>query len=69
MPYSIIKFKNNSFAVACSHNRAWAYYAESVNNEYAFPAYTCDSYDSFMKSECNSTRSNPAYMGYIASPR
>ncbi|KAK6629854.1 hypothetical protein RUM43_003675 [Polyplax serrata] len=52
--------------VACSHNRAWAYYAESVNNEFAFPAYSCGSYDNFMKRECNETTLEPAYMGYLA---
>ncbi|KAL0274603.1 UNVERIFIED_CONTAM: hypothetical protein PYX00_002698 [Menopon gallinae] len=59
--------------VACSHNRAWMYYAESVNNEYAFPASFCPSYDAYERGLCNESRADSAgpvaYMGYVADGR
>lgn len=58
------------FTVACSHNRAWMYYAESVLNENAFPALPCSNSEAFHGGECNTTqeRGVPAFMGFAANP-
>lgn len=49
------------------------YYAESVNNEYAFPASFCPSYDAYERGFCNESRTDSdmpvAYMGYVADGR
>ncbi|XP_073985644.1 pancreatic lipase-related protein 2 isoform X2 [Rhodnius prolixus] len=55
--------------VACSHNRAWKYYAESVKAPYDFPAIPCPSYQMFKLGKCHGTfYRSAAYMGYIADP-
>ncbi|XP_066901536.1 lipase member I-like [Halyomorpha halys] len=58
--------KLNEF-VACSHNRAWRFYAESVKNPYAFPAYECHDYHAFQAGLCP-PKGKQAYMGYLADP-
>ncbi|CAH1408101.1 unnamed protein product [Nezara viridula] len=58
--------KLNEF-VACSHNRAWMFFAESVRNPYAFPAYKCHDYHAFVAGKCP-PEGKQAYMGYLADP-
>lgn len=66
--------------VACSHNRAWMYYAESVDDPYAFPAVKCTNYVKFTKGLCSGNTIVPmaepdspqpmqAYMGIMADSR
>ncbi|XP_050430197.1 pancreatic triacylglycerol lipase-like isoform X1 [Adelges cooleyi] len=38
--------------MACSHDRAWEYFAESVVNPVGFPSLRCDSYESFTDGTC-----------------
>lgn len=49
--------------VACSHIRAWQYYAESVKNPTAFPASKCKSWKGKEK-QCNF--SLDTYMGMMS---
>lgn len=40
----------NTFA--CSHNRAYDYYTESINSGCPFTAYPCGSFDDFKSAKC-----------------
>lgn len=58
----------NYFLVACSHDRAWQYFAESVINPVGFPALRCADYESFTDGTCfkdfaYSERHEIQYMG------
>ncbi|CAH0773568.1 unnamed protein product [Bemisia tabaci] len=75
---AIFHFNIRPSVVACSHNRAWRYYAESVRNPYGFRAIKCTEV-SFVKGLCISeigfdgtgtgtARSAPAVMGFAANP-
>ncbi|CAB0011059.1 unnamed protein product [Nesidiocoris tenuis] len=52
--------------VACSHNKAWKYYADSVVNPYEFMAVECKNVRDFERGVCKSNRETPAFMGYAA---
>ncbi|XP_054257370.1 phospholipase A1-like [Macrosteles quadrilineatus] len=55
-------------SVACSHNRAWAYFAESILDPFAFPAVRCPSFGSYKMGMCH--HGPPLqYMGVAADPR
>uniref|UniRef100_A0A146LFH2 Lipase member H n=2 Tax=Lygus hesperus TaxID=30085 RepID=A0A146LFH2_LYGHE len=54
--------------VACSHNKAWKYYAESVMHPADFPSVHCKNFDEFESNSCEDARSEPVYMGYLADP-
>lgn len=41
-----------TFLVACSHDRAWEYFAESVINPIGFPSLRCSNYESFTNGTC-----------------
>ena len=56
------------FPVFCSHHRSWKYYAESVNNEFGFPASRCRKWSDFLTGRCSS-EFGTAYMGIAASAR
>lgn len=49
------------------------YYAESVNEEKAFPAIMCPDQDTFERENCNNRSRTDfgknSYMGYAADPR
>ena len=63
-------FYNNKINVIsdlCSHWRSWRYYAESVNNEKAFPAYKCNLYVSYLSDSCDKDN-NVIYFGYSVPP-
>lgn len=48
--------------VTCGHNRAWRYYAESVDNPYGFPASRCPKWRPGIEANC---RWKPeSYMGF-----
>ncbi|XP_050535816.1 pancreatic triacylglycerol lipase [Daktulosphaira vitifoliae] len=38
--------------MACSHDRAWEYFAESVINPTGFPSVACNTYESFTNGTC-----------------
>ena len=47
-------------SVACSHERAYEYFAESLAAESCqFTAYPCDSYTSFVQGTCNVCGDSP----------
>ncbi|KDQ97822.1 Pancreatic lipase-related protein 2 [Zootermopsis nevadensis] len=48
--------------VFCSHKRSWKYYAESINDEFGFPAYRCRNWMDFRIGHCSSV-SGTTYMG------
>lgn len=50
--------------VTCGHNRAWRYYAESVENPYGFPASRCPKWRSGIQANC--AWKPEAYMGFAA---
>ncbi|KAK3924946.1 Pancreatic triacylglycerol lipase [Frankliniella fusca] len=50
--------------VFCSHHRSWWFFSESVNNETAFPAVKCSSWNDFEEGECPVNATNIAYLGY-----
>lgn len=56
-------------AVACSHNAAYYYFADSIN-KCKFTAFNCDNKDSFDKAECLKCSADKGcnQMGYWASP-
>lgn len=43
---------NFFFPVACSHDRAWEFFAESVINPVGFPSLRCENYESFTNGTC-----------------
>jgi len=47
---------------ACSHSFAWIFYQQSVREEAGFLARKCDSYNNFIKGNCDSNE--VSYMGY-----
>ncbi|XP_025991246.2 hepatic triacylglycerol lipase [Solenopsis invicta] len=48
--------------ITCGHNRAWRYYAESVDNPYGFPASRCPKWRPGIEANC---RWKPeSYMGF-----
>lgn len=51
MPDVFFTFKCN-FPVACSHDRAWEYFAESIINPIGFPSLRCSNYESFTNGTC-----------------
>ncbi|XP_034230619.1 lipase member H-like [Thrips palmi] len=53
-------------SVGCSHMRSWQFFAESVNDEQAFPAVPCSSYEDFQLGRCPPTDANTVYLGYAA---
>ncbi|KAK9506847.1 hypothetical protein O3M35_008709 [Rhynocoris fuscipes] len=56
--------------VACSHNRAWKYYAESVVSPYDFPAIPCPTYKLYKQGKCHGIRYDTIpYMGLFADHR
>jgi len=56
--------------VACNHNRAWKYYAESIMNPWGFRAENCPSYGHYLVGICPKRRGAPVpYMGYMADTR
>ena len=55
------------FAVTCSHNRAWRFYAESVTNPAGFPASRCPKWRPEM-TRINCHWHPEALMGFAASP-
>ncbi|XP_034246105.1 pancreatic triacylglycerol lipase-like [Thrips palmi] len=50
----------------CGHRRSWEFFAESVNDETAFPAVSCRSWSAFKKGLCPANDSNVVYMGFPA---
>ncbi|XP_018351572.1 PREDICTED: pancreatic lipase-related protein 2 [Trachymyrmex septentrionalis] len=50
--------------ITCGHNRAWRYYAESVENPYGFPASRCSKWRPGILANC--VWKPEAYMGYAA---
>ncbi|XP_078656697.1 pancreatic lipase-related protein 2-like [Branchiostoma floridae x Branchiostoma belcheri] len=51
--------------VDCSHNRAYEFYIESINNPCKFVAYPCRSYDDFAAGGCRDCSNNAcSVMGY-----
>ncbi|XP_034246866.1 pancreatic triacylglycerol lipase-like [Thrips palmi] len=50
----------------CSHQRSWEFFAESVNDETAFPAVSCRSWLAFQRGSCPPNDSNVVYMGFPA---
>ncbi|KYM79087.1 Pancreatic lipase-related protein 2 [Atta colombica] len=50
--------------ITCGHNRAWRYYAESVENPYGFPASRCPKWRPGILANC--VWKPEAYMGYAA---
>lgn len=53
-------------SVVCSHNRAWRYYVESINNPWGFPATRCLRWRPNLRS-C--TWKKDAVMGFATDPR
>ncbi|KAK0167247.1 hypothetical protein PV327_004672 [Microctonus hyperodae] len=51
--------------LACSHRRAWEYYAESISSEYGFPALKCQKWEPIVN---NCTKNPEAFMGFATSP-
>ncbi|KAH0547393.1 hypothetical protein KQX54_019099 [Cotesia glomerata] len=52
--------------IVCSHNRAWRYYVESINNPWGFPATRCLRWRPNLRS-C--TWKKDAVMGFATDPR
>ncbi|XP_057321353.1 pancreatic lipase-related protein 2 isoform X1 [Microplitis mediator] len=52
--------------LVCSHNRAWRYYVESINNPRGFPSTRCQRWRPNLRS-C--TWKNDAFMGFATDPR
>ncbi|XP_034245971.1 lipoprotein lipase-like [Thrips palmi] len=50
----------------CSHHRSWEFFAESIDDETAFPAVSCRSWSAFQKGLCPVNDSNVVYMGFAA---
>ncbi|TGZ48552.1 Pancreatic lipase-related protein 2 [Temnothorax longispinosus] len=50
--------------ITCGHNRAWRYYAESVENPYGFPASRCPRWRPGILASC--VWKPEAYMGFAA---
>ncbi|CAO1386453.1 unnamed protein product [Diamesa tonsa] len=48
------------FIGACSHGRAYRYFAESIETKTGFISFECDSWDSYLSKDCNS---DPIQMG------
>ncbi|XP_012218278.1 pancreatic lipase-related protein 2 [Linepithema humile] len=53
--------------ITCGHNRAWRYYAESVNSPYGFPASRCPRWNPGIRANC--VWKPDAYMGYKCDAR
>ncbi|KAI5755192.1 hypothetical protein M8J77_014860 [Diaphorina citri] len=56
--------------LACSHHRAWRFYAESVTNEHGFPSVRCPDYKLFSEGFCHedvAERSVTEFMGLAVS--
>ncbi|XP_011634020.1 pancreatic lipase-related protein 2 isoform X2 [Pogonomyrmex barbatus] len=53
--------------ITCGHNRAWRYYAESVENPYGFPASRCPRWRPGIHANC--MWKPEAYMGFVADPK
>lgn len=51
----------------CSHQMSWRFYAESVENEKAFPALLCNSYLDFLNNKCK--QNEIVYFGYGMDPK
>ncbi|CAF0887214.1 unnamed protein product [Brachionus calyciflorus] len=53
--------------IACSHNKATAYFAESIISDCRFHSVPCDDYDGFAKGRCQcDPKLGCASMGYFA---
>ncbi|XP_075211209.1 pancreatic triacylglycerol lipase-like [Lycorma delicatula] len=71
-------FRNRElrYIIACSHNRAWMYYTESVNRPFAFESTPCRDYDHYLENRCpgepilgvsyDVPQPEMAYMGFTA---
>ncbi|KAL6438657.1 hypothetical protein ACFW04_004585 [Cataglyphis niger] len=53
--------------ITCGHNRAWRYYAESVDNPYGFPASQCPRWRPGIRANC--VWKPEAHMGFLANPK
>lgn len=53
-------------AVACSHERSYVYYTESILSECPFMSYPCTSGDEFAKGHCLQCDGDCPHMGYDA---
>lgn len=57
---SFFSFTEAFLSVACSHERSYIYFAESLAAEPCkFTAYPCDSYEDFVKGTCNVCGDSP----------
>lgn len=57
---SLFSFTEAFLSVACSHERSYIYFAESLAAEPCkFTAYPCDSYEDFVKGTCNVCGDSP----------
>lgn len=55
-----LRFNEAFLSVACSHERSYIYFAESLAAEPCkFTAYPCDSYEDFVKGTCNVCGDSP----------
>ncbi|XP_014247470.1 lipase member H [Cimex lectularius] len=61
--------KNLEEFIACSHSRAWKYYAETVRHPFNFPAAPCHSEKDFKHGKCPIDESKGIYMGYLVCPK
>lgn len=50
----------SDFIGACSHGRAYVYFAESIETKTGFMAYECDSWEHYRSKDCNA---DPIQMG------
>lgn len=49
----------------CSHNKAWKYFAQGVDNQRFFTAMRCDSFTDYMTGRCD-PKQMPGKMGFFA---
>lgn len=45
-------------SAVCSHRRAYYYYQEAIVNNESFVGVACNSYDKFLKKECDAKKSS-----------
>lgn len=64
----MIQFKYNWFISYlldnCSHNKAWKYFAQGVENQRFFTAMKCDSFTDYMSGRCDPNQTGK--MGFFA---